>query len=38
VAFKRAGKTLFAAAKMLGVKDLDFNRPAGMLYQGENPF
>jgi L-fucose isomerase-like protein len=38
VAFKRSGETLFAAVKMLGVKDLDFNRPAGMLYQTENPF
>jgi L-fucose isomerase-like protein len=38
VAFKRSGKTLFAAVKMLGVKELYFNQPAGMLYQTENPF
>jgi L-fucose isomerase-like protein len=38
VAFAHAGKTLFAAMKMLGVEDVAFNRPAGMLYCGENPF
>jgi L-fucose isomerase-like protein len=38
VAFKHSGKTLFAAVKMLGVDNLDFNRPAGMLYLGESPF
>ena len=38
VAFKHAGKTLFAAVRMLGLEDIDFNRPAGMLYPAENPF
>ena len=34
VAFKHAGKVLFAAMKMLGVEDVAFNQPAAMLYQG----
>jgi L-fucose isomerase-like protein len=38
VAFRHAGKTLWAAMRMLGVEDLSFNRPAGMLYPTENPF
>jgi len=38
VAFDRAGKTLWAAMRMLGVEDVSFNRPAGMLYPAENPF
>jgi L-fucose isomerase-like protein len=38
VAFKHAGKTLFAAMKLLGVSDVAFNQPAGMLYRDENPF
>ncbi|MBN2103885.1 fucose isomerase [bacterium] len=38
VAFKHAGKFLFEAVKMLGVNDISFNRPAGMLYPNENPF
>ncbi len=38
VAFKHAGKVLFAAMKMLGVDDVAFNQPANMLYPGENPF
>jgi L-fucose isomerase-like protein len=38
VAFAHAGKALFAAVKMLGVEDLGFNQPAGMLYKTENPF
>jgi L-fucose isomerase-like protein len=38
VAFAHAGKTLFAAMKMLGVEDVAYNRPAGNLYCGENPF
>lgn len=38
VAFKHAGKTLFAAMKMFGIEDIAFNRPAGMLYESENPF
>ena len=38
VAFKHAGKVLFAAMKMLGIKDVAFNQPANMLYKDENPF
>ena len=38
VAFDHAGKTLWAALRMLGVEDVSFNRPAGMLYPTENPF
>jgi L-fucose isomerase-like protein len=38
VAFKHAGKSLFAAMKMLGVEDVSFNQPREMLYKSENPF
>jgi L-fucose isomerase-like protein len=38
IAFKHAGKTLFAACRMLGVDDLFFNHPGGVFYPGENPF
>ncbi len=38
VAFRHAGKVLFAAMKMLGVEDVAFNRPSSMLYQDENPY
>jgi L-fucose isomerase-like protein len=38
VAFKHAGKILFAAMKMLGIEDVAFNQPATMLYKDENPF
>ncbi len=38
VAFKHAGKVLFGAMKMLGINDVAFNQPAGMLYKDENPF
>lgn len=38
VAFKHSGKHLFAACKMLGVEDVYFNKPKGMLYPSENPF
>ncbi len=38
VAFKHVGKSLFAAMKVLGIEDVYFNKPAGMLYTGENPF
>jgi len=38
VAFAHAGKALFAAVKMLGVEDIGFNQPSGMLYKTENPF
>lgn len=38
VAFKHTGKALFAAMKMLGVKDVAFNQPSSMMYKNENPF
>jgi L-fucose isomerase-like protein len=38
VAFKHAGKVLFAAMKMLRVEDVAFNQPAMMMYKDENPF
>ena len=38
VAFGHYGKAIFDTLKYLGVEDLEFNRPAGMLYDGENPY
>jgi L-fucose isomerase-like protein len=38
IAFKHAGKTLFAASKMLGVEEVFFNLPKGVYYPTENPF
>ena len=38
IAFKHAGKALFAAMKILGVEDVSFNQPEGMFYPNENPF
>lgn len=38
IAFKHAGKTLFAASKMLGVEEIFFNYPKGVFYPTENPF
>ena len=38
VAFAHAGKTFWAAMRTLGVEDVSFNRPAGMLYPTESPF
>jgi L-fucose isomerase-like protein len=38
VAFKHAGKALYASVKMLGVEDISFNLPQGMLYKTENPY
>jgi L-fucose isomerase-like protein len=38
VAFTHAGNALFSAVKMLGVEDIGFNQPSGMLYKTENPF
>jgi L-fucose isomerase-like protein len=38
VAFKKAGKVLFAAVKMLGIEEVAFNQPADMMYKDENPF
>lgn len=38
VAFAQVGHAIFAALRMLGVEEIDFNRPKGMLYNTENPF
>ena len=38
IAFKHAGRSLFAALRMLGLKELFFNQPRGVYYPGENPF
>ena len=38
IAFKHAGKALFAAMKLLGVEDVAYNQPAGLPYKDENPF
>lgn len=38
IAFKHAGKTLFAACRMLGINDVFFNFPRGVYYPTENPF
>lgn len=38
IAFKHAGKSLFAAMKILGIEDFSFNQPKGMFYKSENPF
>lgn len=38
VAFAHAGRTLFAAVRMLGVEDIGVNRPAGLPYPAENLF
>jgi hypothetical protein len=38
VAFGKFGKALFTVFDYLGVGDISFNRPEGMLYPRENPF
>ncbi|MDR1319092.1 MAG: fucose isomerase [Treponema sp.] len=38
VAFGKFGKALFTVFGYLGVPDIAFNRPKGMLYPTENPF
>ena len=38
VAFGHFGKSLFEVFKYLGVADIGFNQPKGMLYPSENPF
>ena len=38
IGFKHAGRTLFAAMKVLGVEDVSYNKPAGERYCTENPF
>ncbi len=38
VAFGHYGKAIYNLFKYLGVKELKFNQPKGMLYKSENPF
>ena len=38
VAFGHFGKELFSLFRYLGVTDIGFNQPKGMLYKTENPF
>ncbi len=38
VAFDHYGKAVFEIFKLLGVEDIGFNQPKGMLYRTENPF
>lgn len=38
VAFSHVGRAMFEVFKYLGVSDIAYNRPAGMLYPTENPF
>jgi L-fucose isomerase-like protein len=38
VAFAHAGRTLYAALKMIGIVDIYHNQPQGILYKDENPF
>ena len=37
-AFGHYGKALFDVFKYLGVEDISYNQPAGVLYKSENPF
>jgi L-fucose isomerase-like protein len=37
-AFAHVGQTLFDALRLLGVDDISVPKPAGQLYEGENPF
>ncbi|MDR0897206.1 MAG: fucose isomerase, partial [Oscillospiraceae bacterium] len=38
VAFGHVGKPIFSILKLLGVEDVAFNQPKGMMYKDENPF
>ena len=38
VAFGHFGKTLWSIFQYLGIEDVSFNQPKGMLYKNENPF
>ena len=38
VGFSKCGKYLFELLKLLGVCDINYNQPAGVLYKTENPF
>jgi hypothetical protein len=38
VAFGKHGKALFTVFSYLGVEDIAYNQPRGVLYPTENPF
>lgn len=38
VVLAKSGKVLFSIMKYLGIEDVAFNQPKGMLYPSENPF
>ena len=38
LAFGSNGRTLFEVMKLLGVGDISYNQPKGVLYKSENPF
>lgn len=38
VAFTHCGKAIFEVFKLLGVEEIGFNQPKGMMYKTENPF
>ena len=38
VAFAHSGRALWDAVQLLGLEDISFNRPAGVLYEGESLF
>lgn len=38
VILEKAGRTLFSIARYLGVQDIAYNQPKGVLYASENPF
>ena len=38
VAFAHVGKALYDVFRILGVEDVRYNQPAGVLYPTENPF
>jgi len=38
VGFEKCGKYLFELLKLLGVADISYNQPKGVLYKTENPF
>ena len=38
IAFEKCGAVVYDAMKLLGIAEIDTPRPAGQLYDGENPF
>ena len=38
IGFAHKGRIMFEALKILGIKDIEFNRPKNYLYETENPF